>query len=84
MNDGLIARELHWQLERRGFAHVAVALQVRLSREPGAAHQWLIEPVTRELVRTGAVTPEEASLLRSDLHERAGDGYSVNPSPTRG
>jgi len=74
MNNGLIARELRWQLERRGFTNVTVTPQVRLSREPGAAHQWLIEPVTRELVRTGELTPEEGSLLLADLHERAADG----------
>jgi ubiquinone/menaquinone biosynthesis C-methylase UbiE len=74
MNNGLIARELHWQLERRGFTNVTVMPQVRLSREPGAAHQWLIEPVTRELVRTGELTTEEGSLLLADLHERAADG----------
>lgn len=74
MNNGLIARELHWQLERRGFTHVAVTPQVRLEREPGPAHQWLIEPVARELVRTGALTPEEVSILLADLHDRAADG----------
>ena len=30
MNNGLIVRELHWQLERRGFGHVAVTPQVRI------------------------------------------------------
>jgi hypothetical protein len=74
MNNGLIARELSWQLARHRFAHVTVTPQVRLSREPGAAHQWLIEPVTRELVRTGALTAEEGGLLLADLHERAVDG----------
>jgi ubiquinone/menaquinone biosynthesis C-methylase UbiE len=74
MNNGLIARELSWQLAGRGFTHITVAPQLRLSREPGAAHQWLIEPVTRELVRTGALTPEEGELLLTDLHERARNG----------
>jgi ubiquinone/menaquinone biosynthesis C-methylase UbiE len=74
MNNGLIARELDWQLARRGFTHVAVTPQLRLCREPGAVHQWLIEPVTRELVRTGALTPEEGGFLLADLHERARDG----------
>jgi ubiquinone/menaquinone biosynthesis C-methylase UbiE len=74
MNNGLIARELRWQLARRGFAHVTVTPQVRLCHEPGAVHRWLIEPVTRELVRTGALTPEEGKLLLADLHERAADG----------
>lgn len=74
MSNGLIARELSWRLARHRFAHVAVTPQVRLTREPGAAHQWLIEPVTRELVRTGALTAEEGRLLLSDLHERAATG----------
>jgi hypothetical protein len=43
-------------------------------RTPSAAHQWLIEPVIRELVRTAALTPEEGSLLLADLQERAADG----------
>jgi hypothetical protein len=33
-----------------------------------------IGPVTRELVRTAALTPEEGSLLQADLQERAADG----------
>lgn len=74
MSNGLIARELSWRLERHGFARVAVTPQVRLSREPGAAHQWLIEPVTRELVRIGALTAEEGRVLLADLHERAVTG----------
>ena len=74
MNNGLIARELSWRLAHHGFKHVMVTPQLRLSREPGAAHQWLIEPVTRELVRSGALTPEEGGLLLADLHERAGNG----------
>jgi hypothetical protein len=44
MNNGLIARQLNWQLARRGFRHVAVTPRVRLCREPGAVHRWLIEP----------------------------------------
>jgi SAM-dependent methyltransferase len=68
------ARELNWQLERRGFTHVTATPQLRLSREPGAVHQWLIEPVTHELVRTGALTPEQGRLLLADLNERAEDG----------
>jgi ubiquinone/menaquinone biosynthesis C-methylase UbiE len=74
MNNGLIARDLAWQLAGRGFTQVAVTPQVRLSREPGAAHQWLIEPVARELVRIGALTAEEGTLLLADLHERAENG----------
>jgi ubiquinone/menaquinone biosynthesis C-methylase UbiE len=74
MNNGLIARELSWQLARSGFTPVAVTPQIRLDREPGAAQQWLIEPVTRELVRTGALTPGEGQLLLADLRERAATG----------
>jgi ubiquinone/menaquinone biosynthesis C-methylase UbiE len=74
MSNGLIARDLTWQLERHDFAQVAITPQVRLSREPGAAQQWLIEPVTRELVRTGALTQKEGTLLLADLHERAETG----------
>jgi ubiquinone/menaquinone biosynthesis C-methylase UbiE len=74
MSNGLIARELDWQLARSGFTGVAVTPQVRLQRQPGAVQQWLIEPVTRELVRTGALTPGEGRLLLADLHERAAAG----------
>jgi ubiquinone/menaquinone biosynthesis C-methylase UbiE len=74
MSNGLIARELSWQLARHRFTRVTVTPRVRLSREPGAAHQWLIEPVTRELVRTGALTPEDGRLLLADLDERAASG----------
>jgi ubiquinone/menaquinone biosynthesis C-methylase UbiE len=74
MNNGLIARELTWQLAGRGFTQVAVIPQARLSREPGAVRQWLIEPVTRELARIGALTPDEGGRLLADLHERARNG----------
>jgi len=74
MNNGLIARELTWQLARSGFTDVAVTPQVRLCREPGAVQRWLIEPVTREFVRAGALAPEEGRLLLADLHERAVTG----------
>jgi ubiquinone/menaquinone biosynthesis C-methylase UbiE len=74
MSNGLIVRDLAWQLAAHGFADVAVTPQVRVQREPGGAHQWLIEPATRELVRIGALTPEESRLLLADLRERAGTG----------
>ena len=48
--------------------------QVRLSRELDAAYEWLIEPVAHELVRTQAITSEEATRLLGDLRERAGSG----------
>jgi ubiquinone/menaquinone biosynthesis C-methylase UbiE len=74
MHNGLIIRELPAQLAHHGFTRVAVTPQVKLSREPDAAHQWLIEPVTHELVRTGAITTREGTLLLDDLRERAGTG----------
>jgi SAM-dependent methyltransferase len=74
MSNGLIARELDWQLTRRGFSDVTVTPRLWLHRTPGAVQDWLIEPVARELVRTGALTPEEGGFLLADLRERAGDG----------
>jgi ubiquinone/menaquinone biosynthesis C-methylase UbiE len=74
MRNGLIARELPWQLARHGFTHVAVTPQVRLSRDLDAAHEWLIEPAAHELVRTGAITSEEGARLLDDLRDRAGTG----------
>jgi ubiquinone/menaquinone biosynthesis C-methylase UbiE len=74
MHNGLIARELPWRLARHGFTRVTVTPQVHLSREPGAAHEWLIEPVTHELVRIGMITPGEGARLLDDLRERAATG----------
>ena len=74
MRNGLIVRELPWQLARHGFTRVAVTPQVRLSRDLDAAHEWLIEPVAHELVRTGAITSEEGARLLDDLRDRAGTG----------
>jgi ubiquinone/menaquinone biosynthesis C-methylase UbiE len=74
MNNGLIVRELPWQLERSGFTHVTVTPQVHLSRDPGAAYEWLIEPVAREFARTGVLTPGEGDRLLGDLRERAATG----------
>lgn len=74
MNNGLIVRDLTWQLSHLGFTHVTVTPRVQLCREPGAVHEWLIAPVARELVRAGELTPEEGTLLLADLHERAGNG----------
>jgi hypothetical protein len=74
MTNGLIARELSWQLERCGFTDVAVTPQVRLNREPGAVQQWLIEPATVELVRIGVLSSDEGAVLLTDLQERAADG----------
>jgi Methyltransferase domain len=74
MHNGRIVRELPWQLARHGFTHVTVTPQVRLSREPGAAHEWLIEPVTHELVRIGAITSGDGARLLDDLRERADTG----------
>jgi hypothetical protein len=74
MQNGLIVRELPAQLMRHGFTQVAVTPQVRLSCELDAAYEWLIEPATREFVRTGAITPEEGDRLLGDLRERADTG----------
>jgi hypothetical protein len=74
MHNGLIVRELPWQLERYGFTGVTVTPQVHLFRDPGAAYEWLIEPVARELARTGALTPGEGDRLLDDLRERAATG----------
>ena len=46
MHNGLIVRELPRQLERYGFTRVTVTPQVHLSRDPGAAYEWLIEPMS--------------------------------------
>jgi hypothetical protein len=51
-----------------------VTPQVHLSRDPGAAYEWLIEPVARELARTGALTAGEGDRLLDDLRERAATG----------
>ena len=74
MHNGLIVRELSWQLAQHGFTEVAMIPQVRLSRELDAAYEWLIQPVTHELIRTGAITPEEGARFLDDLRERAGTG----------
>ena len=72
--NGLIVRELSWQLAQHGFTKTAVMPQVRLSREPDAAHEWLIQPVTQELIRAGAITSEEGARFLEDLDERAATG----------
>ena len=59
MQNGLIVRELPWRWSY-GFTHVTVTPQLHLSREPGAAFEWLIRPATREFVRSGALTPGKA------------------------
>ncbi len=74
MHNGLIVRELPWQLTRHGFRQAVVAPQVRLSRGLDAAHEWLIEPVAHEFVRTGAITAEEGARILADLRERAATG----------
>jgi len=74
MHNGRIVRELPWQLARHGFTHVSVTPRVHLAREPGAVHEWLIEPVTRELARVGVITSGEGARLLDDLRERAETG----------
>ena len=74
MNNGLIVRELRWRLREHRFAHVDISPEVRLSHEPDAAFQWLIEPAARQLVRTGALTEQDGARLLQDLQERAHTG----------
>ena len=40
-------------------------------RDAGAAYERLIEPVARQLARTGALTAGEGDRLLGDLRERA-------------
>jgi SAM-dependent methyltransferase len=74
MRNGLIVRDLPFHLTRLGFAQIAVTPRVQMSREPGPAQEWLIEPAAQELVRTGALTADEGRRLLDDLRERAAEG----------
>jgi ubiquinone/menaquinone biosynthesis C-methylase UbiE len=74
MSNGLIVRELASQLSRRGFAEVAMEPEVRISRSLDAAFEWLIEPATKEFVRSGALTSDEGARLLEDLRSRARTG----------
>lgn len=57
MRNGLIVRDLPFHLTRLGFTHVAVTPRVQMSREPGPAQEWLIEPAAQEIVRTRPGAP---------------------------
>lgn len=74
MHNGLIVRELVWRLAQYGFIDVDVAAQVRISRDLGAAHEWLIQPAIDEFVRIEALTKAEGTRLLDDLHERSATG----------
>jgi ubiquinone/menaquinone biosynthesis C-methylase UbiE len=74
MNNGLIARELPSALVRRGFVSVDVVPQVRIQRDLGAAHTWLIRPAIEEFVRRGTLTETEGTALLEDLEQRDATG----------
>ena len=74
MYNGLIVRDLAWRLASSGFAQVAMTPEIRVTRELDATYEWLIEPATREFVRTGALTVDEGEELLDDLRHRAGTG----------
>ncbi|MBO1756722.1 methyltransferase domain-containing protein [Allobranchiibius sp. CTAmp26] len=74
MHHGLIVRELTWRLAAHGFEQVEVVPRVQISRDLGAAFEWLIRPATRELVRTGALSEADGTRLLDDLRERAATG----------
>ena len=74
MHNGLIVREVQWQLSTRGFRQVTLTPRVRLAHGLDATHEWLIEPATREFVRTGAFTAAEGEGLLDELRERARTG----------
>lgn len=74
MRNGLIVRELPWRLARHGFVEVDVAPQVRISRDLGAAYEWLIKPAAQEFVRIGALSQADGARLRDDLCQRATTG----------
>lgn len=74
MHNGLIVRELPWQLRRLGFVHVNVTPEVRVTHGLDAVYEWLIEPVVHQLVRAGQFSSEEAASFLDDLRERSEDG----------
>jgi ubiquinone/menaquinone biosynthesis C-methylase UbiE len=74
MHNGLIVRELAWRLAGHGFIDVDVVPQVRISRDLGAAYEWLIRPATEEFVRIGALSQTEGARFLDDLRERAASG----------
>jgi hypothetical protein len=74
MHNGLIVRELAWRLAAHGFINIDIAPQIRITRELGPAHEWLIRPATEEFMRTGALTEAEGTRLLDDLRERAATG----------
>lgn len=82
MHNGFIVRELPWRLSRLGFAHVAVTPTVRVTRGHDAVYEWLIDPVVRELVRSGQFSPEEGASFLDDLRQRSAAGRTFWPAPT--
>lgn len=71
MRNGLIVRELSSRLIDERFERVEVIPDVRVARELDPAFQWLIEPATRELVRTGQLAAEDGERFLEDLRDRA-------------
>jgi ubiquinone/menaquinone biosynthesis C-methylase UbiE len=74
MHNGLLVRELDWQLRAVGFVHVSVTPDVRVSRSVDAVYEWLVEPVVHQLVRAGQFEPEEGTKFLDDLRERSDAG----------
>ena len=74
MENGVIVRELAWRLTGCGFVDVDVYPQVRVSRDPGAAYEWLLRPAAEEFVRLGALSRAEGAQLLDDLRGRAATG----------
>ena len=71
MHNGLLVREVHWQLRAVGFVHVSVTPEVRVSRSVDAVYEWLVEPVVHQLVRARQFEPEEGTRFLDDLRERS-------------
>lgn len=74
MHNGLIVRELDWQLRALGFVHVSVTPEVRVSRGVDAVYEWLVEPVVRQLIRAGQFDSHEGDAFLEDLRERSEAG----------
>jgi ubiquinone/menaquinone biosynthesis C-methylase UbiE len=74
MNNGLISRELSSELLARGFVEVKVVPEIRIQRDLGAVHEWLIRPAIQEFLRTGKLTEAEGAALLDDLQQRGATG----------
>lgn len=74
MRNGLIVRELSSRLTDERFGHVKVIPDVQIAHELDPVFEWLIEPATRALVRTGQLTAEDGERFLEDLRDRARAG----------